>query len=319
MHSTAPMHDFNDFKASFDDIYIADDPRDYFRVLGALDYVIPDLAAPVFRQVCEAWRAEHGRMPRVLDLGSSYGVNAALVRLPLSWDALRDRYARPVMMALPSHEVRRLDQAFFASWPLICDAPFIGLDQSEQAIAYALETGIMQGGIAADLESGSPRLSSKQESLLASADIIVSTGAIGYVTQRTFERLMDVRRVNAPKPWIASFVLRMFPFSPLAQAFEIMGLHTEKLDAAAFVQRRFRDRQEFASALQNLEAEGVSPEGFEADGLMYAEFFLSRPRASCVAAPLDQVVTVASGRSRRYGARFTRLETAEGETLTLVR
>ena len=56
-------------KADFDRIYIEPDPRLYFVTLGALDYVIPDVAGPVFEQLVRArkealgglWADEHGR------------------------------------------------------------------------------------------------------------------------------------------------------------------------------------------------------------------------------------------------------------------
>jgi hypothetical protein len=41
-------------KASFDEIYSMRDPRGYFSALGALDYMIPDVAAPIVRQLLEA-------------------------------------------------------------------------------------------------------------------------------------------------------------------------------------------------------------------------------------------------------------------------
>ena len=41
----------NSTKANFDEIYGMEDPRGYFAALGSLDYMIPDLAAPVVRQI----------------------------------------------------------------------------------------------------------------------------------------------------------------------------------------------------------------------------------------------------------------------------
>jgi hypothetical protein len=39
----------NTSKATFDDLYVQGDPRAYFSALGALDYMTPDLAAPLLR------------------------------------------------------------------------------------------------------------------------------------------------------------------------------------------------------------------------------------------------------------------------------
>jgi hypothetical protein len=40
-------------KANFDDIYVAPDPRLYYRSLGELDYVVPHHGQKVFQQVLE--------------------------------------------------------------------------------------------------------------------------------------------------------------------------------------------------------------------------------------------------------------------------
>jgi len=49
-----------------------DDPRAYFSVLGALDYMIPDVAEPVLRQIFAAKAQVDGTDPLVLDVGCSY-------------------------------------------------------------------------------------------------------------------------------------------------------------------------------------------------------------------------------------------------------
>ena len=89
----------NSSKANFDEIYVKDDPRAYFSVLGALDYMIPDVAAPLVRQIIAAYARRYSRKPRVLDVGSSYGINAAVHRFPVTFASLRRRYARHEMAA----------------------------------------------------------------------------------------------------------------------------------------------------------------------------------------------------------------------------
>ncbi len=59
-------------KADFDHIYDCLDPREYFRVLGALDYEIPQRAQPVFEALVRELRSDPARVGggslRVLDL-----------------------------------------------------------------------------------------------------------------------------------------------------------------------------------------------------------------------------------------------------------
>ena len=45
----------------------------------------------------------------VLDLGSSYGVNGALMKYALGYDALRDRYTAPSLQGLSSEDLLELD------------------------------------------------------------------------------------------------------------------------------------------------------------------------------------------------------------------
>jgi SAM-dependent methyltransferase len=143
--------EINTAKANFDEIYVMDDPRSYYSVLGGLDYMIPDVAAPVIRQVLAA-KASDGKKPIVLDVGCSYGINAAVHRFPLSFDTLRRRYARRELVELSSDDLLRLDANYFAAWPDRGLASFIGLDVSEPAILYAKSVGLIADGVIADLE-----------------------------------------------------------------------------------------------------------------------------------------------------------------------
>lgn len=291
--------DPNAVKASFDDIYLRDDPRDYFSVLGSLDYSIPDLARPIIRQIASAWRKETGRAATILDLGSSYGINAALFRYPLTFDMLRRRYARREMLQLSGAETRALDRNYFRSWPRVQAERLIAADVSAPAIAYAVEAGLVDDGIVHDFERGRPDDAACAK--LNGVDILFSTGCVGYVTERTFDAILDC---SARAPWVVSFVLRMFDYRPIEDALSKRGLVTEKLGSAAFVQRRFRDETEAGEVIGVLKGRGLDPAGLEAEGLFYAELFVSRPPEAIAAASLEEIVTVASGSHLSFGPRF---------------
>jgi SAM-dependent methyltransferase len=295
--------DANRAKAVFDDIYTALDPRGYFSVLGSLDYMIPDVAEPVIRQLLSARAAMLGDRATVLDVGCSYGINAAAHRFPVNFAGLRQRYARREMMQVSPDEMLRLDSNFFASWPDTGVARFIGLDASRTAIDYARRTGLHVGGVAANLETGG--LSPVDAAVIGQADVVLSTGAIGYVTERTYRQILGA--LTTTQPWIISFVLRMFPYDDFEALFAEHGLVTERLSGATFVQRRFRDEAEFQGCLAALEAQGHDVRGLEADGLFHAELFVSRPEADVRAMPLDQMVTISSGRFSDFGSRFVQV------------
>ena len=302
----------NQFKAVFDEIYALDDPRAYFSVLGDLDYMIPDVAEPVVRQILAAKASATGLKPVVLDVGCSYGINAAVHRFPLTFGGLRHRYARREMRAISSETLMRLDRNFYAAWPDVGLARFIGLDVSAPAISYATRVGLLDQGIVADLETEA--LSTDSARIIRSADVIMSTGCIGYVTEKTFSKILDA---TEKRPWIISFVLRMFPFDSLAARFAKEGLVTERLTGATFIQRRFRDADEFKSCLASLAALRVDSTGLETEGLFHADLILSRPEADARAAPLEDIVTVASGRGRPIGPRYVHIDANEGLQIAL--
>lgn len=274
--------------------------------------MIPDVAEPVVRQILGAKASATSGKPIVLDVGCSYGINAAVHRFPLTFGGLRHRYARREMRAISSETLVDLDRKFYSAWPDVGLARFIGLDVSAPAIRYATAVGLLEQGIVADLEKES--LSTEGARILRSADVIMSTGCIGYVTEKTFSKILDA---TEKRPWIISFVLRMFPYDSLAATFEKRGLVTERLTGATFIQRRFRDAEEFERSLATLAALGIDATGLESEGLFHADLILSRPASDARAAPLEDIVTVASGRGRPIGPRYVHVGSHEGLQVTL--
>jgi SAM-dependent methyltransferase len=293
--------ELNEAKANFGRLYAAPDPREYYRVLYGLDYIVPDLARSIFRALIAARETDLRRRVRVLDLGCSYGVNAALARFPFDLARLAQRYAGPEMQGLATSTLIDLDRHYFRSWPRLTDAQFIGLDASRPAIDYATAVGLLDYGVATDLEHHEP--TAAESEILSGVDLIVSTGCVGYVTRRTFRHLLDRAHPGDP-PWVASFVLRMFSYHEIADLLARHGLVTEKLEGITFIQRRFHSEDELRSVVANLEGQGIDPSGKEADGLYHAELYVSRPEAVVRDMPLTSVLSITSGASRPFGRRF---------------
>lgn len=295
--ATLAFASINDGKANFDDIYVANDPRRYFSVLGQLDYIIPHLAQPVFDQLIQARAEQQDEPVTVLDLGCSYGVNGALMKYALGFDAIRERYLSPHLQALSSEELVTHDHAFYRAWPKNEGVRVIGLDVSENAVRYARESGAIDIGYALDLERDDPTPAQAEQ--LAKADIIVSTGCVGYVTSKTFHRLTKLARKGRPA-WVASFVLRMFPYRAIAQSLAEQGLITEQFDGATFVQRRFATLDEMDATVRSVESLGLDPYGREAEGFYHADLFVSRPQAEIGRVPLREIVSVVSGANKPW-------------------
>jgi len=297
MDTESGFSDLNEMKSDFTEIYLDDDPREYFRVLGQLDYIIPHLAQPVFEQLVRARADTQSEPVTVLDLGCSYGLNGSLMKYALRYDALRERYTEPALKTLPSEALLELDRHFYQSWPKNSRVRVIGLDPSQNAVRYGEAAGTMDVGMALDLEDNDP--TPEQAKVLEAVDLIVSTGCVGYVTSKTFKRLARLARRGRPA-WVASFVLRMFPYDEVEATLATLGLETERFEAATFVQRRFANFEEMDATIKAVEARGLDPRGRESDGLFHADLFISRPPAEIMRRPIQKLVSVVSGANKPW-------------------
>jgi hypothetical protein len=271
-------------KADFTDIYHRPDPRAYYQHLGALDYEVPHHGQRVFNQLL---RAVHIPEPTVVDLCCSYGVNAALLKHNLALDDLYGRYRSPDLAYLSPDELAEADRSFYTSHRRR-DAPtVIGVDVAVPAVRYALKAGLLDAGTSEDLEHAA--LSSTLADFVADADLITVTGGIGYITERTFERLLACSSTEQP-PWVAALCLRTVPYGPIAETLAEHGLVTELLPDRTFRQRRFADSDERAYALQTLSEQGIDPEGKESEGAYHANVYLSRPAGDVAELPVHEAL-----------------------------
>lgn len=258
-------------KVSFDDIYTAPDPRAFFDTLRGLDYQIPELAKPYFATLIEEYSAEHGGAdPTVLDVGCSYGVNGALHRCRTTMAELFEHYAAAA--ALDRAALLELDRRRVRSPAQPPGVRFIGLDVSTPALAYAHAAGFVDETIRADFEATDPDRT--EQALLDGVDVVISTGCVGYVTEKTLLRIS-----RGARPWMAHFVLRMFSYQPVADSLAELGYQTTSIHGV-FRQRRFASPAEQAQILDTLSAAGVDPRGLETEGWLYAQLYVSRPRGA---------------------------------------
>jgi SAM-dependent methyltransferase len=263
-----PLHTTG--KASFDDIYDRPDPRAYYARMSDLDYRIPELAKPFFQQQIREFRASaRVAVPTVLDIGCSYGVNAALLRFDTTIGELAEHYA---VADIDRAGLIRRDLARVAARAATDGVRFLGMDASRPALDYAREAGLLHDVVHADLESGEP--TDEQRALLATADLVVSTGCIGYVTEKTLTRVATAHPRR--RPWMAHFVLRMFDFAPIEAELAALGYRTEQAPGL-YEQRRFASPAEQAQVLNTLSVNGIDTTGREDRGWLYANLYVSRP------------------------------------------
>src|SRR5262249_48107262 len=237
-----------------DHIYTQPDPLAYFGTLRSLDYCIPQGAKPYFDRLIQEYRSRRGRWPTVLDVGCSYGVNAALLCCDLTMAELYEHYgdagpgrSRDARVERDRELVRSRHEGRLR---------FIGLDSSKPALSYALDAGFLDDAVHANLEDRD--LADAERERVAGTNLIISTGCFGYVTARTIVRLAAA--AGEQRPWMAHFVLRMFPFAPAARMLSGLGYDTVQI-GVAFRQRRFASAEEQAHVLDTLSTVGVDPDG----------------------------------------------------------
>jgi carnitine O-acetyltransferase len=279
-------------KVSLEHIYTQPDPRAYFGTLREFDYCIPELAKPYFTRLTQRYRESRQVLtPTILDIGCSYGINAALLKFGATMEELYGRYCGVAARERDHGTLLARDRELTRSRGHD-DIRFVGLDVAQPALAYGLAAGFLDDAVHADLERHDP--TERQREQLAGTDLVVSTGCVGYVTHRTIARVVEAS--GGRLPWMAHFVLRMFPSEPMAEGLAELGYETVQLEGM-FKQRRFASRQEQSLVLDTLSAAGVDPRGREADGWLYAQLYVSRPRE----ADGRTVVDLATGmKSFRY-------------------
>ena len=260
-------------KTVFEDIYTAPDPRPYCQTMQALDYAIPEQAQPMFSELFADYREQSGKQSvRVLDLGSSYGINAALLKHDLGLPALYQRYTTEDALSLTTDELLARDRQDYGQ---ITNnhLDVVGFDISAPALDYATQAGLLLESIEANLERDD--LTRRQQHQLAKIDCIISSGCIGYVTTQTLEKILIA---CAPaRPWMGHCVLRMFSLDGLTALLHEFGYEMDILPEPV-KQRRFASIEEQTRVLSSLIELGVDTEGYEDQGWLYAWLIRTKPK-----------------------------------------
>ena len=281
------FEEINEVKFNMDHIYDQTDPRAYFHALKNVDYTIPGEAKPIFEKLINLLQSNRDDKICMLDIGCSYGINAALLKYDLSIDVLYAHWRQKSLKGATTEEVVENDKDFFSNLVEATDVDVIGLDIAENALTYAEEAGLINESVSLNLEN--EILSDEARKDLAPVDLVTSTGCVGYVTEKSFERLLPAVSQDM-KPWFANFVLRMFPFEQIEQTLDEAGYVTEKLEGYPFVQRAFESEQEKDQVISKLLENGIDPNGLETEGNLLAEFYLSRPIEDVSKISFDEIM-----------------------------
>jgi hypothetical protein len=212
-----------------------------------------------------------------VDVCCSYGINAALLKYETTLEEMYARYGSGGLADLSGEELAEDDAAFYGARRREASPEVVGLDVAQNAVSYGLRSGILDAGFAENLEEDEPTEALGRA--VSGANLLTVTGGIGYVTERTFQRLLDrmIGGSGGRVPWVAAFALRWVSYERISEVLSGYGLVTEKLAGRTFTQRRFTDDAEREYVLEELMKMGVDTTDKEDTGWYHADFYLSRP------------------------------------------
>jgi len=259
----------NKGKSNFDAVYNSDTPSLYFQTMRSHDYQIPEASSGTTRQILSHLISSvGGREINILYLGCSYGVNASVLKYGMCLSDLFGRY----VAKLDRDTLVRRDREFYASseaWP---EVYFVGFDSAGEAVRYAKECGVISDGFCANFERpyDGGGITEAHAGRTRSIDLILSTGCVGYIAERTFDGILALTQPSPPK-MIASYVLRMFDYTPIAECLFRRGYSTARLTDQQFKQRRCANDEEHGFVLSQIRARGFDPVEAEIGGYLCAD------------------------------------------------
>ena len=260
-------------KKDFTDIYMQEFPFEYLKEMERLYYRIPDSTKPLYLSLAQQLSNNLGRAIDILDLGSSYGINSALMRYDLTMKKLDDFF-------LESKPTKQQTREFFESLPKDMTMNFYQIDISKPALDFSEHMGLCKKGLCVNLENNNLQL---QE--LPPIDMVIATGCIGYIGYKAFANLLENIKLSSnsseslvPKPLFAFSVLRIFDMEKIQKTFDYYGYSLVKTELAPICQRRFSDDDERIQTLSLLHNKGIETKRYEDNGYFYADFFIACPK-----------------------------------------
>ena len=262
-------------KKKFTDIYTQKFPDDYLKEMKKLHYRIPDKTKPLYLSLAEQLTKKLSRPINILDIGSSYGINSALLKYDLEMSDLDDFFLQEDNTTLEQ------TRQFFEKIPSKDNLNFYQIDISEPALQFSEHAKLCKKGICVNLETGN--LPIKE---LPSFDMVIATGCIGYIGYKAFSNLFELikkQQSKSPeseidKPIFAFSVLRIFDMEKIQKTFDYYGYSLVKTDLNPIRQRRFSDIDEQKQTISLLNSKGIDTREFEDDGHFYADFYVASPK-----------------------------------------
>jgi hypothetical protein len=259
------------------------EPSAFFERFEELDYRTPAYAATLLRHVLGALSEQDNV---IVDLGSSYGINAALINHAVSLPGLYAHYRRDGK-ATTAWRIEE-DRRFFTATRRSDAVPVIGIDVSSSAINYGISVGLLVAGITSDLEHD--RQDHDASVLLRRSTLISASNPVEFLGSRTFITLIGA---SAHPPVITGFFLRWRDVRPIAQSLAVAGYEFRADYCSVFPLRRFDSVADRRAAVSGLRRLGLKETAVETNGYHGAVPFVAIPRSlrqrAAVAAAMTSV------------------------------
>ena len=260
-------------KKDFSDIYIEKHPTSYLQEMKRLDYRIPDQTKPLYKHLAERIVNYKKNSVKILDIGSSYGINSALLNHHLIMSELDDYFVNDN----PEPSIQST-KSFFDDLPNNDpNLKFYLIDTSKQALNFAEKAGLCEDSFCINLEQDSVPM--KFNETMNNVDLIISTGCVGYIGWKSFENLFEnIRGSRGPLPIFAFTVLRIFPMDNIERVFKENNFELIKTRIGPLKQRRFNNEKEMSNTIELLKNHGKQTEQLEDEGYYFADFFIGGPK-----------------------------------------
>ena len=136
-------------KKDFTDIYTQKFPDGYLEEMKRLHYRIPDKTKPLYISLAEQLYKRLSRPINILDIGSSYGINSALMKYDLEMSDLDDFFLQEESTSLEQ------SRQFFEKIPSNDNLNFYQVDISDRALQFSEDVKLCKKGICVNLETES--------------------------------------------------------------------------------------------------------------------------------------------------------------------
>ncbi|QUC64170.1 class I SAM-dependent methyltransferase [Nitrosopumilus sp. K4] len=258
-----------EIKKDFSNIYTREFPTAYLEEMKRLQYRIPDKTKPLYLAIADKLCEDLQRPINILDIGSSYGINSALMKYGLEMYELDDFFLRK------NPPTKDDTKEFFSNLPINENLDFYQIDISEPALKFSEDVGLCKKGICVNLDS--TELPIKE---VPPFDMVIATGCIGYIGHHAFSNLFEMlkKQESNSEPYFAFSVLRIFDMEKIQKNFDYYGYSLVKSDIEPIRQRRFSDDKEKQNTLSLLHERGVDTGLYEDDGYFYADFYVASPK-----------------------------------------